>query len=346
MQKLVRTGVYAALAALLIPLLLLSAVGAMRGDAAAEEKPAVETNRAPTTPTNVEPVSLQETPTGYDARQTVRLLTDTGAQTLTLADYLIGVVMGELPASFADAAVAAQVVAARTFALRRMEDSKHDGSLCADAACCQAWIPPEQAAAALGEVYEPWLSRVSAAVAETDGQVLTYDGKLIEAAFFSCSGGRTEDAVAVWGGDVPYLVAVDSPGEEAAPRFSGAAEWTAADFRAAILTVCPDAMLSGTPETWLGEAVRTDGGGVASLEVGGQAIPGTVLRTLLGLNSTNFTVTIQEDLLRFETLGFGHRVGMSQYGANAMAADGATYAQILTHYYTGAELTTLHDLRR
>lgn len=334
MKSLIRTGVFAALTALLTPLLILTAVGAMkRPETAQKPQPThMAVDRFGTSVGNP-----QENPAEkktYDARQTVRLLTENGVRELLLSDYLVGVLAGELPRSFAAEAVAAQAVAARTFTLRQMTGGKHDGALCSSPSCCQAWNET---------VEEAWAAELSAAVAATDGQVLCYEGELIEALFFSCSGGRTEAAVAVWGGDVPYLIPVDSPGEEAAPRYTGLVQVSAADFRETILGAYSDAFLSGPPEAWLGQAVQTEGGGVATLEIGGIPIPGTKLRSLFGLNSTNFILRPEGECFVFETLGFGHRVGMSQYGANAMAQNGAKWGEILAHYYPGTELTCLLD---
>ena len=153
-----------------------------------------------------------------DAKETVLLETEEGTLSLPLDEYLTGVLLAEVPAGFALEAMKAQAVAARTYTLRQMAASRHaNGALCADSTCCQAWMSLDRAGEKLGASSETLLETLRQAVHETDGQVLCYDGQLIEATYFSCSGGRTEDAVAVWGTDVPYLQAVDSPGEEAAP---------------------------------------------------------------------------------------------------------------------------------
>lgn len=244
---------------------------------------------------------------------------------LPLEEYLVGVVWSEMPMSFAGEALKAQAVAARTFTEKQMERGKHtDCDLCADPSCCQAWSPED------GSDREP----ARQAVEDTAGEVLTYGGALIDAVFFSCSGGRTEDAVAVWGSEVPYLRSVESGGEEDASVFSSAVTLYADELRALL----PEATLTGAPETWPGEETRTAGGGIASLELGGYAYSGTELRSRLGLRSTNFTVSAVENGLCFHVLGYGHRVGLSQYGANAMAQSGSNYREILAHYYTGATL--------
>ena len=344
MRKIWQTGLIAALLALLVPVVILTAAGAVRS-AAPPEEPVEDctgdTEEAETPEENASHDTADESDdglSGWDARQPVALEDHGTLRQLTLADYLAGVLMGEMLPSFEDAALEAQAVAARTFTLRQLASGKHDGYLCAEAACCQAWLSPEEAQSRLGEAYEAWYARCRQAVAATDGLVLTYQDKLIEATYFSCSGGRTEAAVAVWGGEVPYLVAVDSPGEENAPRYHETKTWTAAAFRALVSAALPELSLSGPPEDWFGAVAYTDGGGVATMELGGQALTGASLRTLLGLNSTQFTVAVDGETIRIDTYGFGHRVGMSQYGANAMAREGADCAAILAHYYPGTTL--------
>jgi stage II sporulation protein D len=180
------------------------------------------------------------------------------------------------------------------------------------------------------------VDKVRRAVADTDGVVLRYEGRLIDATYFSCSGGSTEDAVAVWGQDVPYLQAVDSPGEENAPRYTDSVTFTASELAGKL-----GIENRGDPAGWFSEMTYTDGGGVAAMSVRGKSFTGTQLRAKLGLRSTAFSVEVRGKHIVITTQGFGHRVGMSQYGAQAMAKTGADYAQILTHYYTGAELVWL-----
>lgn len=257
---------------------------------------------------------------------------------MDMDEYLTGVLLAEMPASFEDAAKQAQAVVARTFAQKAaVTGGKHgDGSVCAESACCQAYIAPESYIAQGGT----WEAADSArqAVAATSGYVLTYEGTLIEATYFSCSGGSTEDAVAVWGTDFPYLRATDSPGEENAAHYTDTVRFTGTEFQEKL-----GESLSGTPASWLGAVTYTAGGGVASMKIGGESYPGTRLRSLLGLRSTAFTMAAQGDIITVTTRGFGHRVGMSQYGADAMAMQGSGFREILAHYYQGTELTYLGD---
>lgn len=253
---------------------------------------------------------------------------------MELEEYLVGVVLREMPADFEVEAQKAQAVVARTYALRCYESGKKHpgGAVCTDSGCCQGYLSPE-AFLDMGGT-EAALEQVRQAVAATRDEVLIYEGKLIEATYFSCSGGRTEDAVAVWGSDVPYLRSTDSPGEEGATHYTDTVTFTPREFSAAL-----GADLQGQPDSWLGEITHTQGGGVESMVIGGVTYKGTTLRQMLGLRSTAFTMTAIGNEIVVTTRGFGHRVGMSQYGAEAMAVSGSTYDDILEHYYQGTRLT-------
>ena len=256
-----------------------------------------------------------------------------GVVEMELETYLVGVVLGEMPADFEKEALKAQAVVARTYSLRRYtrKDKHSDGGVCTDPACCQAYRDPEAYLAGGNGVER--LEKVRSAVRETAGQVLTYQGALIDATYFSCSGGRTEDAAAVWGSDVPYLQAVDSPGEENAPRYTETVTFTAREFANAL-----GKSLSGSPGGWFSNITYTDGGGVDTMDICGSTYKGTQLRSLLHLRSTAFVISGVGDTVIITTKGYGHRVGMSQYGADAMAVKGSSFAEILAHYYVGAVL--------
>lgn len=253
-------------------------------------------------------------------------------QQMTLENYLVGVVLAEMPADFESEALKAQAVVARTYTRKRMEGDKHgNASICMDPACCQSWRSPEDYLAEGGR--QSAVDKVRQAVADTDGLVLRYEGKLIDATYFSCSGGSTEDAVAVWGQDVPYLQAVESPGEENAPRFTDSVEFTAGEFAGKL-----GLSAEGDPADWFGSVIYTDGGGVDTMTIRGEVFSGVQLRSKLGLRSTAFEIKVSGNRITVTTRGFGHRVGMSQYGAQAMAREGSTCAEILAHYYTGTQL--------
>ena len=182
------------------------------------------------------------------------------------------------------------------------------------------------------------IEKVRQAVKQTEGEYLTYRGELIEAPFFSCSGGKTEAAVAVWGSDVPYLQSVESQGEEHASKFKSEKSFSSDEFKNIMRGYDSEISFDVTAETWIGSVTCTDGGGVDVIEICGRKYRGTEVRKLFGLDSTAFTVEFTNNIFVFSTRGFGHRVGMSQYGAEAMASTGADYVEILKHYYQGVEI--------
>lgn len=260
-----------------------------------------------------------------------------GVEQMELEDYLTGVVLSEMPADFHEEALRAQAVVARTYVMKRMETGKHDdAAVCMESSCCQGYRSPAEYMDAGGR--EASVEKVRQAVADTTGQVLLYEGELIDATYFSCSGGSTEAAVAVWGTDVPYLQAVDSPGEEEAAYDTDQVSFTREEFSEALGGV------SGNPESWFGAVSYTQGGGVETMEIGGVEYRGTELRRLLGLRSTAFEIEIDGDEIIVSTHGFGHRVGMSQYGAQAMAEAGSGYEEILAHYYQGTQLMRMQGM--
>lgn len=269
------------------------------------------------------------------------LLPDGFVTQLPLNEYLVGVLLAEMPASFPIQAQMAQAVVARTYALRQWAyGGKHENAaVCTDPACCQAWISYEEYSGKNGEeAARSAADSAALAVVGTDGQALFYEGRLIEATYFSCSGGRTEAAVAVWGSDVPYLQSVDSPGEEDALHYTETVVFPSDQLALLLRAAKPEIVLSGSPEDWFGIPSYTEGGGVDVLPIGGVPFTGTELRSLLSLRSTAFTVAVSGDSVAITTLGNGHRVGMSQYGARAMAEAGSSYEEILAHYYQGAQL--------
>lgn len=298
-------------------------------------------------PTATEPALMENT---TDAEETVGthqpqtihlpvLVEENRILVMELEDYILGVVLAEMPASFEEEALKAQAVVARTYALRRLAlgDRHSDVAICTDSTCCQAYISTEDYLQQRGSQSD--VDKILKAVKQTEGLVLTYEGELIEATYFSCSGGRTEDAAAVWGTDIPYLQAVDSPGEENAQIYWSQMYFTAEEFSEAL-----ERNLDGTPDSWLGSCTFTEGGGVASMVIGGITYSGTELRKLLKLNSTAFTMTPDRSGILVETLGRGHRVGMSQYGAEAMAVLGSTCEEILAYYYQGTRIDKLENI--
>lgn len=270
----------------------------------------------------------------------VMVYTGEDGQEMTLSDYITGVVLAEMPAQFSEEALKAQAVAARTYTLKRMKSGdKHGGGVCTDPGCCQAYCD-EELFLGRGESLESF-EKVKKAVNETVEQVLIYNGDYIEATYFSCSGGRTEDALAVWGSDIPYLQTVISPGEEFATHYTDTVKFTLDEFSCLLGITIPD-----KPEEMISNITYTTGGGVNSIKIGEEVFSGLQVRSLLELPSTSFYITALGNTVTVTTKGFGHRVGMSQYGAEAMATQGSSYQEILAHYYPGAELVNVGELTK
>lgn len=300
-----------------------------------------------TLPIDRKPTAAVTTGGSRDRGRIVRLARQDGTvEELTMEDYLWGVVAAEMPASFELEALKAQAAAARTYTvgLQNASTPKHEnGQLCDDSNCCQAYIDRSDAETRWGLQAEAFGDKITQAVAETDGLGVLYEGAPIQAVFFSSAAGRTVDAVEVWGSSVAYLQGVDSPEGEEVPNYHSQVVMTQEQVRQAVLEQYPGADLSGVPESWFSNMEYNSAGGVAKLAVGGVTLTGTQARTLLGLRSASFTVQYQDGTFTFDVTGYGHGVGMSQYGANAMAQDGADYQEILTWYYTGTEIGQLWE---
>ena len=280
-----------------------------------------------------------------DKGRAVRLeLEDGTVEELTMADYLWGVVAAEMPASFEEEALKAQACAARTYTVvcQNSGSQKHPGAdICADSTCCQAYIEKSAAEARWGLNAGEYSDKIQRAVEGTDGLGILYDGAPIQALFFSSAAGRTVDAVEVWGNSVDYLKSVDSPEGEEVPNYRTQVTLSADQVKELTLAAYPGADLSGDPSGWFGQASRNQGGGVISIPLGGVTLTGSQVRSLFSLRSATFTVSWDGSAFTFDVTGYGHGVGMSQYGANAMAREGSGFEDILTWYYTGAQVGSL-----
>ena len=254
------------------------------------------------------------------------VLTEERIIEMDIEKYLVGVLLCEMPADFEVEALKAQAVAARTFVLHRKEsNNKHpDADVCASPACCQGYIDPENYISNGGDAST--VLKMYDAVAETKGEVLLYDGEFIEATYFSSSGGRTEDAQAVWGVEVPYLISVDS------------AEADDPYIRQMSKEMFCKALGMTGRDVYIDAPTYTQGGGIAEIEINGKLFTGVQLRKFLGLRSTQISFSVENESVEIITKGHGHRVGMSQYGADAMAECGSNYIEILTHYYSGVTI--------
>lgn len=261
---------------------------------------------------------------------------------MPLEEYIIGVVGAEMPASFPLEALKAQAVAARTYAVKHMRAFGGGGcsgaDICTGSGCCQSYKSAEQLREKFGSDAGRYMDKLRQAVYETEGEYAAYDGEPIEALYHSCAGGRTEDAQNVFSSSLPYLIGVDSPGEETAGKYAAEVSVSLSEFTDRVNEKWPAA---GLKKNRLGEQVavasRYESGRVKELRLNKITVSGRELRRLFELNSANFTLSIGEGVT-IRTRGYGHGVGMSQYGARAMALEGAGYEEILRHYYTGIEI--------
>lgn len=287
------------------------------------------------------PELSQEPVSEKDAGVPLRVLLGDTVIDTNMSDYLYSVVAAEMPASFELEALKAQTVAARTYTYVKMAvTTPHhpDADVCDDITCCQAYILPEQAAENWGDGAAYYESKLRDAVAATDGLVALYDNQPIDAVFHSSSPGATVDAVNVWGSDIPYLKSVSSPEGSEVPNYEHDVIFTPEEMRAAALAVYPDMNLTGSPETWFTNWHLMTSGTVDQMTLGGVPLRGTQVRSLFGLRSATFTIEADSEQIIFHVRGYGHGVGMSQYGANALARQGKTFDEIICWYYTGVDV--------
>ena len=288
-----------------------------------------------------EPAAPETAAVHHDRDVTLTIQDGGTTEQMTLERYLTGVVRGEMPAAFEMEALRAQAAAERSYVYYQLaagrKDAHPDADFCTDHTCCSAYLSETAAREKWGGDFAPWNTRVEQAVSDTDGQVVLYNGRPILAVFHSSSAGRTAAAGDVWSGDLPYLVSVDSPeGEETVPNYYSTVPFTAAEAKEKLLAAHPELKLSGTPDRWFGAAAENGSGRVETVSVGGTDIEGTELRRIFGLRSACFTVAADSESVTFRVTGYGHGVGMSQYGANQLAREGKTWQEILEWYYTGA----------
>ena len=280
-----------------------------------------------------------------DGGGTITLLREGEIAALPLEEYLVGAVAGEMPASFHPQALRAQAAACRTFALRRQSEgapAHPEAAVCADPGCCQVWLSEAERAERWGDSFGIYEAVVRAAVEDTAGFCLVYRGEPILACFHASSPGVTESSGAVWGTALPYLVSVDTPeGAGDVPDFVTSAALSPDELRRGVRQIDPGAPFDGPPETWVGERVLDMGGRVAAIRLGGAAVPGAAVRQVFSLRSACFSLEWTGEQFVFTVEGSGHGVGMSQYGAQVLALQGADWREILAHYYPGAELSAL-----
>lgn len=262
---------------------------------------------------------------------------------MTLEGYVCGVVAAEMPATYHVEALKAQAVAARTRALWQMANggcALHPGAdICTDSAHCQGYATLAECQAKWGNEYELYRDRILQAERDTRDELLTYEGEPITVMYHAISGGRTEDVSTVFSESLPYLVSVASDSEEDAKGLLTDTTLTFEDIASALNAAIEGMQLTGEEvRRTLSIGEYTDTGRVKSMQVGSSLLDATDFRRALGLRSTWFSLSMDDSGVTFHQRGYGHGVGMSQAGANGMAADGASYSDILLHYYPGVTL--------
>lgn len=247
---------------------------------------------------------------------------------LNITDYLIGVVSSEMPASFNLEALKAQSVLARTYALK----AKQTGKKLTDTVSTQSYIDMDQMKNKWGNSFNTYYNKIKNAVENTNGEYLSYNGNYIEALYHSTNNGKTESSLDVFGNYYPYLISVSSEYDKNASSYLKAISMP-------IDTISNKLGLSLNNDSVISILSYTDGGNIKEININGNNFSGKKIRELLGLRSADFDISISDNNANITTRGYGHGVGMSQYGANGMANAGYGYKDILSHYYPGTTLT-------
>ena len=252
--------------------------------------------------------------------------------TMVLEDYIIGVVAAEMPASFSVEALKAQAVASRSYAIYKMKTTNQDYDLVTDTSN-QAFITKEQIQGKWQTNFATYYEKVKAAVMATEGEILTYNAEPICAFYFAMSNGYTEDAALVFGEKEDYITSVDSSWDKNLKNFEVTIAIPKAEFCEKLNISCEKIVIS--------DIEKSNTGRINTLKINNQEFKGTKVRTLLGLRSTDFQMAMDGNEVKITTKGYGHGVGMSQYGANEMAKLGHNYTEILKYYYQDVNITNL-----
>ena len=287
----------------------------------------------------------------YQKYKTIKLFHSGSGQIeeLPIDEYLYGVVSSEMPANYEAEALKAQAIVARTYTIYQIMNNsgKHPGAdICDNSSCCQAWISKDERLSkwAPEEAESNW-NKIVDAVNSTSGKIITYQNKPINAFFHSNSGGKTESSLNIWGGiDYPYLKSVETAGEEGYTQYSSEAKFTKEELLNKLKEKYEDCEIDYSQENCIQILEYTTSGRVKTIKFGNKEIAGTEARTILGLRSTNFTFTISGDEIIFSVIGYGHGVGMSQTGADALAKSGSNCEEIIKHFYTDVEIVEVKSL--
>lgn len=260
---------------------------------------------------------------------------------LPLEKYIVGVVSGEMPAKFELEALKAQALTARTYIINQMLKGPSEGlngANVTDTVDYQVYKSEQELKKQWGADYDKNLNKINKAVLETEGQIVTYKGEPIMTQYFSTSNGYTENSEDYWENAYPYLKSVASPWDKTSPEFFDHIRIPVSEFEQKLGVKLKNTSNVGTV------VKRTSGNRVATVNINGKIITGRQIREQLNLKSSDFDWKRKGDVIEISTKGYGHGVGMSQYGANGMAKEGKSYKQIVQHYYQGIEIITADQL--
>lgn len=259
-------------------------------------------------------------------------------ESVPIEQYVVGVVAAEMPADFELEALKAQALAARTYVVQYLSvaETKGEEATIKDTVQHQVYRNNEELQQLWGNEYHQKIKKVTQAVLETRGEILTYQNQPITPAFFSTSNGYTENSEDYWENELPYLKSVSSPWDQASPRFL--------DQKIIPIDQVEEALdINWNHANNSISTTRTESNRIKTIELAGKTFTGRQIREALELRSTDFTLKQKDNHLIFTTKGYGHGVGMSQYGANGMAQEGNDYREIVYHYYQGVEIDTIAD---
>lgn len=261
---------------------------------------------------------------------------------MSLRAYCIGAVAAEMPALYEKQALCAQAAASLNFVraamLKGPRDSLDGAHISSSSAVDQAYLTNEQLRARWGSQYDVYYARIAEAVDAVLPYKIVDGDELCVTAFHAVSPGRTEESENVWSGDVPYLSAVDSSFDSTSPDYLSQKTISASEFGDALATL--GFASSADASQWLGAARYSDSGTLLSLAVGNISVTGAQLRSVFGLKSAAVTVEYTDGKFVLTVRGYGHGVGMSQYGAQQLALQGKTWQEIIYHYYKGVQIVS------
>lgn len=270
----------------------------------------------------------------YMSNMTIRIKRNStgNIDVVPIEEYIVGVVSGEVPISFEMDALKAQAVAARSYVLKQLEYNKNKDYDVVDTVMNQVYLDSDQLKNRWGNDYESNLNKAKAAVLETKGEYLDCNGSVVEALFFSTSTGYTENSGEVFPTQQPYLKSVASLWDaDVSPVFNDYFHFSLADFYRLL-------GVEYRENVYVEVISTTSTGRIKQIKINNKVFSGDQVQYLLGLRSTFFTITQNGNSVDINTKGFGHGVGMSQYGAEGMALNGYKYDEILKYYYQGVEI--------